>query len=69
MQRGVNLLPDDLDERSFAPSTIKFTIENLLPGTEVQFALGDGDHDFTPHYLPFEVRVRVILPCSVVLVL
>lgn len=62
------LLPDDLHERPLSPSAVKFSVKDLLPGSEVELALRNGDDDFTTHDLPFQVRVRVVFPGAVVMI-
>ena len=50
-------LADDFDEDAFLSATIKFTVENLLPRSQIQLAFGDGYDDFASHDLPFHVHV------------
>ena len=33
------------------PVAVKFAVENLFPGAEIEFAFGDGDDHFSPHDL------------------
>lgn len=61
-------LANDFDQGAFAPAPVKFAIENLFPRPEIELALGDGDHDLTPHDLTLQMRVGVVLPGAVVLV-
>ena len=42
-------------------SSIEFSIEDLFPGTEIQFALGNRHHHLAPRNLTFHVRVGVVL--------
>ena len=65
----MNLLPDDFDQDALAALAVKFTVEDLLPGAEVEFAFGDGDYDFAAHYLALEVGVGVVLAGAVVVVM
>ena len=44
---------DNLYQYPLSPPAVELPIKNLFPGAEVQLALGDGHHDFTPHYLTF----------------
>jgi len=44
-------LPNNLHQYPLLPSSIELSVENLLPRPEVEFALRDGDHNFTPHHL------------------
>ena len=62
------LLPDDLDQHPLPPPAVKLTVEDLLPGTEVQAPVGHRDDDLAAHDLPLQVRVGVILARPVVLV-
>jgi len=64
----VLLLPDDLHQHPFLPFSIELTIENLLPGTEVELAVRDRDDDLAAHDRPLEVRIGVVF-AAVVLVL
>ena len=59
------LLSDDFNEHAFATSSVEFTVENLFPRPEIQFAFGDRDNDFPAHDLTFEMGVGVVLPGSV----
>jgi hypothetical protein len=63
------LFPDDFDEHALPPPSVKFTVENLLPRAEVEFAVRYGNDDFAPHDLSFQVSIGVILAGAVVLVL
>lgn len=59
-------LADDFDEDSFAAAAVEFVVEDVFPGAEMQFAVGDGDHDLASHDLSFVVRVGVVFPGSIV---
>src|SRR6266542_6058891 len=48
---GAALLTDDFHEHPLAAAAIELAIENLLPRPKVQFALGNGHDDLTPHDL------------------
>ena len=61
-------LPDDLHQHPFAPHPIEFAVENLLPRSEVEFAAGDGNYDFSSHYRSFQVGVGVVLVAVVAVV-
>ena len=41
-------------------------IENLLPGAEIEFAIGDGDDNLASHHLPLHVCIGIILAGPVV---
>ncbi len=55
------LLTNNFHQHPFASATIKLTIKNLFPGTEIESALGDGNDDFAPHDLPFHMGVGTML--------
>jgi hypothetical protein len=59
-------LADDLDEDPLRPVAVELAVEDLLPGAEVELALGDGDDDLAAHDLAFEVGVGVVLAGAVV---
>jgi len=44
-RRDTTSLPHHLDHHSFFPLPIELAVENLLPGSEVEFAFSDGDDD------------------------
>ena len=56
-----DLFPDNLDEDAFMAATVELAVEDLLPGTEVQTPVCDRHHYFTPHYLPLQMGVGIIL--------
>jgi len=65
--RGLRkLFTDDFYQHTFAPPAVELTVKNLLPWTEIQFTLGDRDHDFSSHHLPFDVCVGIVLAGIVV---
>jgi hypothetical protein len=53
-------LSNHLHQHALRPSPVEFSLKDLLPGAEVEFAGGDGDDDFAAHDLPFEVGVGVV---------
>src|SRR5579859_1219247 len=63
------LLPNDLHKHPLASASIKLAVKNLFPGTKIQFAFGDGNHDFPSHNLPLHVSVGVVFPGPIMLVL
>src|SRR5208337_2703457 len=63
------LIADDLDEHPLAPASIEFAVEYLLPGAEVKFAFGYGNHHFTAHDLPIHVSVGIVFAAVVVPIL
>ena len=64
--RQLSLLSDYLNQHPFAPTAVEFTVENLFPRSEIQFAFGDRDDHFAAHDLTFEVSVGVVFAGSVV---
>jgi hypothetical protein len=42
-------------------AAVELPVENLLPGTEVEFARRSRDHDLPPHDLAFHMRIGVVL--------
>ena len=62
-------VPDYFDEGAFASSSVKFAVEDLFPGAEIEFAFGDGDDDFAAHDLAFEMGVGIVFAGAVVMVL
>src|SRR5262249_24894551 len=61
-------LPDDLDEYAFRPLPIELTVEDLLPGTEIEFAVGDCNHNLMAHHLTLVMCVAVVLPSAVMII-
>src|SRR4030042_3548243 len=55
------LLSNNLYQNPFLSSTIKLPIKNLLPGSKIQFALGNGNHNFPSHNLSFQMGISIIL--------
>ncbi len=54
--------PNDLHQHALAPAPIELSIEDLLPGAEIQPPFGHCHDDLPPHDLPLDVRIGVILP-------
>lgn len=65
----VELLANDFDQHALLSSTVELAIEDLLPGTEIQLARGDGDDHFPAHHLPLQVRISIILARAVMAIL
>src|SRR5258706_10737023 len=61
-----SLLTDDLHQHPLAPVAIELSIKDLLPGTEIEFALGNGHHHFASHHLALQMRIGVVLAGAVV---
>lgn len=55
------LLADDLYQNSFLPPSVEFTIEDLLLRPEVQHASAHTGNNLTPHELPLDVGIGVLL--------
>jgi len=62
------LFTEDFQQDSLGTLPVEFAVKDLLPRTEVQLSLRDGDDDFASHDLPFQMRVRVVFSRSVVVV-
>src|SRR5438067_965977 len=62
------LLPDNFNQDAFSAAAVKFAVEDLLPRSKVQSALGNGDHYFPAHDLTFQMRVGIIFPGSVMVI-
>ena len=60
------LFADDLDQHAFAATAVELAIKNLLPRAEVEPAVRDRDHDFTPHDLALHMRIGIVLASPVV---
>src|SRR3972149_834753 len=54
------LFPNNLHQNPFPSSAIKLPIKNLLPGTKIQFALCNCNHDFPSHNLSFQMGISII---------
>ena len=54
-----------LDQHSLLSSAVEFAVENLFPRSEIQFAIGDGDDNFTAHDLTLKMGVGVIFSSPV----
>jgi hypothetical protein len=63
------LLADQFHEHPLPPASVELAIKDLFPGTEVEFPIGDRDHDFATHDLTLEMRVGVVFAGPVVMVL
>src|SRR5438034_10753148 len=63
------LLADDLDKHAFLATAVELAVEDLLPGPEIQLSRGHRNDHFTAHHLTLNMRVGVVLSCSVVMVL
>jgi len=59
-------VPDRLDQDALRTPAIEFPVEDLLPRSEVQLAIRDGDDDLAAHDLPLVVRVSVVLSGPIV---
>ena len=55
------LLPNNLDKNPLLAFPVKFPIENLLPGAEIEFTFRDGYNHFTAHYRSLQVCIGVVL--------
>src|SRR5882672_3867528 len=64
----VSSLAEHLDDQAFAAPAVEFTVEHLLPGTEVQAAVGDRNDHLMVDQQVLQVCVPVVLPAGVVAV-
>ena len=62
------LLSDNLDQHAFTAIAVELAVEDLLPGTEVQPALGNSDDDLPAHDGALEMGIGVVFTGTVVLV-
>src|SRR2546426_11023112 len=63
---ALRLVSDYLNQHPFSPASVEFTVENLSPRAEIEFALRNCDDDFAAHDLELEVGVGVVLTGAVV---
>ncbi|SRR5258705_7860963 len=63
------LLADDLDEDALLAPAVELAVEDLLPSSEVQLSRGHRNDHFAAHDLTLNMRVGVVLACSVVMVM
>ena len=62
------LFSHHFNDHSFVALAVEFGVENLLPGAEVEFPVGDRDNDFVVNDQRFEVSVSVVFAGLVMLV-
>src|ERR1022692_605647 len=62
------LFSHDFNENSFVALAVELGVENLLPGTKVEFPAGDRDNDFMVNDQRFQVRVSVVFAGLVMLI-
>lgn len=55
------LLANDLNQHSLRTPAVKFPVKNLLPWSEIEFAVSDGDDHLSAHDLTFVVGVGIVL--------
>ena len=67
--RKSGLITNDFHEGPFPPPAVKFSVENLLPGAEIEPAICNRNDYFPAHDLPLQVGVPVILTGTIVAVL
>ena len=63
-----NLFPQNLHQHPLVPPPVELAVENLFPGSEIQFAFGDRDNNFAAHDLTFEMSIGVVFAGAVVLI-
>jgi len=57
----LGLVADDFDQHAFAAAPVKFAVEDLFPGPEIEAAPGYGHHYLPAHDLPLQMGIGVIL--------
>jgi len=57
---------DDFDKHPLPAAAVEFAVEDLLPRAEIEFALGDRDHDFAAHDLALQMGVGVVFAAAIV---
>ena len=62
------LFTDDFHQNTLAPTAIKLTIKDLLPGAKIEPSRRHRNHDFASHEGPLQVTVAIILTGFVVFV-
>src|SRR5450756_1589942 len=62
------LFSHHFNDHSFVALAVEFGVENLLPGAEVEFSVGDREDDFVVNDQRLEVRVSVVFASLVMLV-
>jgi len=62
------LFSHHFNEHSFVALAVEFGVENLLPGAEVEFPVGDRNNDFVVNQQRFEMSVSVVFAGLVMLV-
>ena len=63
------LFSDDLNQDAFGPAAVKFSIEDLLPGPQIQLAVRHRHDHFAAHDLPLEVCIGIVFSAVVMPVL
>src|SRR6266446_8766977 len=63
------LFSHDFNDDSFIALAVEFGIENLLPGAEIEFPVGDRDDDLVMNDQRFEMSVSVVFSGLVMLVI
>ena len=69
MDLSVQLLPNDLDQHSLPPLAVELRVINLLPGAEIEFPVGHGNHHFVTDQEILQVRVAICLTGAMVTVI
>jgi hypothetical protein len=57
---------DNFYQDSFLSSAIELAVEDLLPGTEIQFSARNRHDDLAPHNLAFQMRVSIVFAGAIV---
>ena len=56
------LCTDYFYKHPLSSSAVEFSVEDLLPGSEIEPAFGNRHDDFASHNLSFHVGIGVVLP-------
>ena len=62
-------LSNHFHQHSLGPATIKLTIENLFPRTEIEIPIGNGHNNLAPHDLAFHMGICIVFAGTIVSVL
>jgi hypothetical protein len=62
------LFPDDFDEETFVTLAVKFTIEDLLPGSRIEAPVRKRDDHLVVQQQIFEMGIAVVFACTVMVI-
>jgi hypothetical protein len=64
----IRLLANDLDQDAFLAPAVEFTVEDLLPGPEIQRSIRNSHNNLPSHNLPLVVCITVFLAGAIVVI-